>query len=306
MARAVHSKLMRAVNEGRFVLTGEVEPLKTADADSIVKAAEALRDWTVACNVTDNPRARAYMSSIAAAHIIQDRAGVEAVCQMTVRDRNRIALQSDLLGAAALGIRNVLTMSGDHTTFGDNPAAMPVYDIDTAHFVKIVRLMVDEGQDLAGNRVSGEVKLHVGITGNPNAEPLEIEVMKVEKKVVLGAEFMQTQGTFDIERAKGFLHEMGRLKIPVILGIFPCKSYATADILRKMVPGITVPDEFMEQMKKADEVPDRDRQSEMIDSINTEFFSSMIKELRKTERLAGVHIMTIGYESIVKALAENL
>jgi len=306
MARAVYSKLMRAVGEGRFVFTGEVEPLKTADAEGIVKAAERLRDWTVACNVTDNPRARAYMSSVAASHIMQSRTGVEAVCQMTVRDRNRIALQSDILGAAALGIRNVLTMSGDHTTFGDNPQAMPVYDIDTAHFVRMVRLMVDEGCDLAGNRVAGEVRLHVGITGNPNAEPLEMEIMKIEKKVELGAEFMQTQATFDIERAKEFLREMGRLEIPVILGIFPCRSYATAEYLRSSVPGITVPDEFMEQMKRADAAQDRSRQREKIDDVNIEFFSSMIKELRKTERLAGMHVMTIGYERIVKALAERV
>lgn len=291
--------------KGRFVFTGEVEPLKTASADSIVKTAKMLKDWTVACNVTDNPRAMAYMSSLAASHLIQDKAGVEAICQMTVRDRNRLSLQSDLLGAAALGIRNILTMSGDHTTFGDNPGAMPVYDIDTAHFVKAVRLMVDEGKDLAGNRISGEVKLHVGITGNPNAEPIEMEIMKIEKKVILGAEFMQTQATFDIERSKAFLREMARLKLPVILGIFPCKSYATAEYLRKHLPGITVPDEFMEKMKKTEAAADKNLQKEMVDSVNTEFFSAMIKELRKTERIAGMHVMTLGYERIVKILAQN-
>ncbi len=296
---------MEAIMKGRFVFTGEVEPLKTASADSIVKTAKMLKDWTVACNVTDNPRAMAYMSSLAASHLIQDKAGVEAICQMTVRDRNRLSLQSDLLGAAALGIRNILTMSGDHTTFGDNPGAMPVYDIDTAHFVKAVRLMVDEGKDLAGNRISGEVELHVGITGNPNAEPIEMEIMKIEKKVILGAEFMQTQATFDIERSKAFLREMARLKLPVILGIFPCKSYATAEYLRKHVPGITVPDEFMEKMKKTEAAADNNLQREMVDSVNTEFFSAMIKELRKTERIAGMHVMTLGYERIVKILAQN-
>ena len=305
MGRAIHSRLMKAISEGRFAFTGEVEPLKTANAEDVVRAAEALRDWTVACNVTDNPRARAYMSSVAAAHIMQIRTGVEAVCQMTVRDRNRIALQSDLLGAAALGIRNVLTMSGDHTTLGDNPQAMPVYDIDTAQFVRMVRGIVDDGRDLAGNRIAGKVGLHVGITGNPNAEPLEMEIMKIEKKVALGAEFMQTQATFDIERAKGFLREMGRLKIPVLLGIFPCKSYATAEHLKRSVPGITVPDEFVEQMKMADAEPDRGRQRDRIDGVNIEFFSSMIRELRRTEQLAGMHVMTIGYERIVRSLAEN-
>lgn len=296
---------MEAIGDGRFVFTGEVEPLKTASAESIVRSAKALKDWTVACNVTDNPRGRAYMSSIAASHIIQSAASVEAICQMTVRDRNRLSLQSDLLGAAALGIRNVLTMSGDHTTLGDNPEAMPVYDIDTAHLVRTVRLMVDEGKDLAGNKVLGEVRLHVGITGNPNAEPIEMEIMKVEKKAVLGAEFMQTQATFDIERAKAFLREMARLKLPVILGIFPCKSYATAEYLKKHVPGITVPDEFMEKMKRTEGVQDRTIQREMVDSVNTDFFLSMIRELRKTERIAGMHVMTLGYERIVKVLAQN-
>ena len=208
MPREAYSELMKTIVAGRFVFTGEIEPKKTAHFDDVIRVAKALKGYTVACNVTDNPRAQAYLSSLSVAHIVQKETGMETICQMTVRDRNRLALFSELLGAAALGIRNVLTMSGDHTSLSDNPGAMPVYDIDTAQFVYMVRRMVDEGVDLEGNKIDGKVKLHVGIVGNPNADPLEVELLKIERKVKIGADFMQTQVVFDVEKAKGFLKEM--------------------------------------------------------------------------------------------------
>jgi len=303
LAREAYSELMKAIGAGKFVFTGEIEPKKTASLDEALRVARALKGHVVACNVTDNPRAQAYLSSLAVSHSIQTEVGMEAICQMTVRDRNRLAITSELLGAAALGIKNVLTMSGDHTSLSDNPSAMPVYDIDTAQFVHLVRKMVDEGVDIEGNRIGGRVKLHVGIVGNPNTEPREAELLKIERKVNLGADFMQTQVVFDIDRARSFLGEMKRMPIPVLIGIFPCKSHRIADFIAKNVPGIRVPGEFVAELKRAEEIGEKSLRSAKIDEVNFRFFSKFIREMRKATHASGIHIMTVGYEEIVKRLA---
>jgi methylenetetrahydrofolate reductase (NADPH) len=306
LPREAYSELMKAIAAGKFVFTGEIQPKKTAHFDDVIRVAKILKGHVVACNVTDNPRAHAYLSSLSAAYILQREVGVEAICQMTVRDRNRLALFSELLGAAALGIRNVLTMSGDHTSLSDNPAAMPVYDLDTAQFVYMVRRMVDEGVDLEGNKIDGKVKLHVGIVGNPNADPLEVEFLKIERKLKVGADFMQTQAVFDVEKAKLFLREIQGYPVPILLGIFPCKSYGVAEFISKNVPGMSVPKEFMEELKKAEEVEDNSRRRSRIDEINVRYFTDFIKEVKRTTHASGIHIMTVGYEGIVKAIVENV
>lgn len=301
-----YSELMKALRSGRFVLTGEIQPKKTTLLSEAIRSAKEMHGHIVACNVTDDPRGKAYLSSLVVSHAIQRDAGLEAICQMTVRDRNRIAITSELLGAAALGIKNVLTMSGDHTSLSDNPHAMPVYDLDTAQFVKLVRRMVDEGVDLEGNRIAGGVRIHVGIVGNPNAEPLEAELLKIGRKVALGADFMQTQVVFDMDRAKCFLKEMERNSIPVLPGIFPCRSHAIAEFVSKNVPGIRVPQEYLEQLKRAESNPDRRIRRERVDEVNFEYFSSIIRELKKTTRASGAHVMAFGYEGMVNKLAACL
>jgi len=302
--RESYSDLMKAIRSGRFVLTGEIQPKKTTLLNEAIRSAKEMHGHIVACNVTDDPRGQAYLSSLVVSHAIQRDVGLEAICQMTVRDRNRIAITSELLGAAALGIRNVLTMSGDHTSLSDNPCAMPVYDLDTAHFVRLVRRMVDEGVDLGGNRISGGVRMHVGIVGNPNAEPLEAELLKIGRKVDLGADFMQTQIVFDMDRAKCFLKEMERYQIPVLPGIFPCKSHAIAEFVSKNVPGIKVPPDYIEELRKAEGSLDRQTKREKVDEVNFEYFSALIRELKGTTKASGVHIMAFGYEGIVRKLSE--
>lgn len=301
-----YSELMKALRSRRFVLTGEIQPRKTTLLGEAVRSAREMRGHIVACNVTDDPRGQAYLSSVVVSHAIQRDAGLEAICQMTVRDRNRIAITSELLGAAALGIKNVLTMSGDHTTLSDNPAALPVYDLDTAHFVKLVRRLVDEGVDLEGNRVTGGVRMHVGIVGNPNAQPLEAELLKIGRKVNLGAEFMQTQVVFDMDRTKCFLKEMERYDIPVLPGIFPCRSHSVAEFVSKNVPGIRVPEDYMEELKRAESGPDRHARKERVDEINFKYFSAIIRELKGTTKASGAHVMAFGYEGIVQKLAACL
>ena len=306
MPRKAYSELMKAIAAGKFVFTGEIQPKKTVNFDDVIRVAKVLKEHVVACNVTDNPRAHGYLSSLAAAHIIQKEVGMEAICQMTVRDRNRLALLSELLGAAALGIRNVLTMSGDHTSLSDNPASMPVYDLDTAQFVYMVRKMVDEGVDLEGNKIDGKVKLHVGIVGNPNADPLEVELLKIERKVRVGADFIQTQAVYDVEKAKGFLKEVQRYPVPVLLGIFPCRSYGVAEFIAKNVPGVSVPKDFMKELKKAEEVGNNSQIKSKIEDINIRYFTDFIKEIKRTTHASGIHIMAVGYESIVKTLVESV
>ena len=306
MPREAYSELMKAIAAGKFVFTGEIQPKKTAHFDDVIRVAKILKGHVVACNVTDNPRAHAYLSSLSAAYIIQREVGMEAICQMTVRDRNRLALFSELLGAVALGIRNVLTMSGDHTSLSDNPAAMPVYDLDTAQFVYMVRKMVDEGVDLEGNKIEGKVKLHVGIVGNPNADPLEVEFLKIERKLKVGADFMQTQVVFDVEKAKSFLREVQGYPVPVLVGIFPCKSYGVADFIAKNVPGISVPKEFMEELKKAEEIEDNSRRKSRVEDVNVRYFTDFIREVKRTTHASGIHIMAVGYEGVVKTLVESV
>jgi len=306
LPREAYSELMKAIAAGKFVFTGEIQPKKTAHFDDVIRVAKILKGHVVACNVTDNPRAHAYLSSLSAAYIIQREVGMEAICQMTVRDRNRLALFSELLGAVALGIRNVLTMSGDHTSLSDNPAAMPVYDLDTAQFVYMVRKMVDEGVDLEGNKIEGKVKLHVGIVGNPNADPLEVEFLKIERKLKVGADFMQTQVVFDVEKAKSFLREVQGYPVPVLVGIFPCKSYGVADFIAKNVPGISVPKEFMEELKKAEEIEDNSRRKSRVEDVNVRYFTDFIREVKRTTHASGIHIMAVGYEGVVKTLVESV
>ena len=303
--RKAYSGFMRALSEGKFVFTGEVEPKKTTKLETIIWAANVLKSHVVACNVTDNPRARAYLSSLVASYVIQKEVGLETICHMTVRDRNRLALMSDLLGASALGIRNVLVISGDHTTSGDNPGAMPVYDLDSTQFVQMVRGMVDNGIDLNGNPIDGEVRLHVGVVGNPNADPLEVEICKVERKINAGAEFIQTQIVFDVEMAKRFLKDLNS-SIPVLIGIFPCKSYRVAEFIANKIPGISVPKEYVDGLRGVECLSNASESKNKIDAVNVDYFSNFIKELKKTTKVAGIHIMTMGYESIVGKIADGL
>jgi 5,10-methylenetetrahydrofolate reductase len=306
MAREAHSELMKAIGSGKFILTGEIQPKKAANFHDVLKAARALKGSVVACNVTDNARANAYLSSLVVSGVIQREVGLETVCQMTVRDRNRLALTSEILAAAALGIRNILTMSGDHTSLSDNPAAMPVYDLDTAQFVKMVRGMVDEGVDLAGNRIHGQVKLHVGIVGNPNSSMLDVELLKIERKIRLGADFMQTQIVFDAEKAKTFLAGMRPYEIPVLVGLTACRSHKMADFLSKNLPGILIPAHYMDALRRAEDNGDVSKRAERVEEVNLQFFSELVHEIRKTTHASGVHVMAMGYEDFVCKLAQRV
>ena len=301
MAKPAYSELMRSLLEGRFTFTGELEPVKTTSLQEVVEGARILKGHVVAVNVTDNPTAFAYMNPLVPSYVIQRHVGLEAVYQMTVRDRNRLALVSDLLAGAALGLKNILTLAGDHIVVGDNPQAKPVYDLDSTAFLVLVRKMADEGVDLNGNKIENPPKFCVGIAANPNANPLEPEILKVERKDRLGADFVQTQAVYDVEVAKRFMNEASHVRAPILIGIAPFKSLGMMEWMVKFVPGILVPEEIQTRLRKAKERGGK----EEVYKENLDIFGELVREIRKTTKAQGIHIMTIGFEWIVPKIIER-
>ncbi|MGQ9641666.1 MAG: methylenetetrahydrofolate reductase C-terminal domain-containing protein [Candidatus Bathycorpusculaceae bacterium] len=298
--REAYSELMKQINEGKFVFTGELEPVKTTNLHEVIEGAKTLKGHVVAINITDNPTAFGYMNALVPSYLIQKEAGVEAVYQMTTRDRNRLALLSDVLAAGALGIKNILVLTGDHTVVGDTPQSKPVFDLDSATFTYMLRKVIDEGIDLSGNKIDNPPKLNIGIAAAPNADPLEPEILKIERKVKLGVDFIQTQCVYSTEQAKRFLDAVSYLKVPVLIGIAPFKSLAMMDWMIKFVPGIKVPSDVEQRLRKA-----KEKGKEAIWEENVEIFGEMIREIHKTTNAAGIHMMAVGFEWIVPKIIER-
>jgi len=296
------SKLVSSLKENKFVFTGEVEPEKTTDLSEMISSAKKLEKYVVACNVTDNPQSFGYISGLVSSFIMQRETGLEAIYQITCRDRNRIALLSDLLGASALNIRNVLVLTGDHTVLGDIPQAKPVFDLDSVQLIYGIRNMIDEGKDFARNKITHPPQFYLGGGVNPNSDPLEPELIKFKKKVDAGAEFFQTQVVFDIDIAKNFMREVRKFKVPVIIGIFPLRSYGVAKYFDEEVPGVKVPVDLIQNLKDAKRIQDETKRREKYMEINKNYFIDFIKEMKKTTKAAGCHVMSIGYEEIVPKL----
>ena len=301
MTGEAYSELMKQINEGKFVFTGELEPVKTTKLDEVIEGAKTLKDHVVAINITDNPTAFGYMNALVPSYMIQKEVGVEAVYQMTTRDRNRLALISDVLAAGALGIKNILALTGDHTTVGDTPQAKPVFDLDSATFVYMLRKMMDEGVDLNNNEIENPPKFNIGIAAAPNANPLEPELLKIERKVKLGADFVQTQCVYSVEQAKNFLDAASYIDIPILVGIAPFKSISMMKWMAKYVPGIKVPEEIQEALRNAKKTGGK----EAIYEANIEIFGELLREIRKTTNAAGIHTMAIGFEWIVPKIIER-
>ncbi|MHA1594009.1 MAG: methylenetetrahydrofolate reductase [Candidatus Baldrarchaeia archaeon] len=297
----VFSTLMRKIKNGEFVITGEIEPEKTTNIGEILEAAAKLKGYVVAVNITDNPQGFAYMSGLLPSFLIQEVVGLEVIYQVTCRDRNRLAIFSDLLAAGSVGIRNILALTGDHVVLGDVPQGKPVFDLDAAQLVWMIRRMVDEGVDPAGNPIDNPPKFHVGVAANPNANPLEPEILKLERKVSVGAEFVQTQVVYDIEVAKRFLDDVSYLKVPIIIGICPLKSVKMAKWLDEKCPGISIPKDLMEELIRAKERGGK----QAIWEVNIEYFGDFIRELRRTTRAAGVHVMAVGMEELIPPIIER-
>jgi 5,10-methylenetetrahydrofolate reductase len=314
------SNLERVLRAGHFAVTGELGPPQSADANVIRKKATLLRGYVDAVNITDNQTAIVRMSSIGAgALVIQE--GLEPVIQMTCRDRNRLAIQSDLLGAYALGARNLLCLTGDHQTFGNHPDAKNVFDVDSIQLVKMVTEMRDQHTFQSGEAFKGpEPRFFIGAAAAPFADPVDFRPYRLAKKVKAGANFIQTQLVYDIPAFARFMEKVRELGLHrqtyILAGVGPLKSPGMARYMKKSVPGILVPDELIEQMEAAgapwagkskDELTKEDKKarSEAWQAEGIKVCIQLIQQLRKIEGVAGVHIMAIEWEDAVKPIVEG-
>ncbi len=302
--KKIYSKLGEKLAKGEFILTGELEPEKTCDLSHTIQEAEEMAPYIVAANVTDSPLSIVTINSMAASHIIQRETGLECVWQLTVRDANKIGLAGQIMGAEALGLSNVLSLTGDHTALGDCPETKPVFDLDSATLIKLVREMVDSGS-INGHEIEKPPRFHVGGAANPNADPMEAEILKIGRKAEAGAEFLQTQVVYDVDMTAEFLREIKKYNVPILLGIFPMKSYGIAKGFDMFVPGVDVPKEILERWKRVKtDVSDKKEQKEIYDQLNYEFFKPFITELKSKGLLAGVHCMAVHYTRIFPKLID--
>ncbi|MFC1666613.1 methylenetetrahydrofolate reductase [Candidatus Omnitrophota bacterium] len=270
---------------GKFILTSEIGPPKGTDIEEVLKDALLIKDRVDAVNVTDLQSSVMRVGSLAICKLLIER-GIEPVFQITCRDRNRLALQSDLLSASVFGIKNVLALTGDHPALGDHPQAKPVFDMDSVQLLDAIRGLAS-GKDMAGKELKGSPEFCVGAVVNPGADPIEPEIIKMEKKIDRGAQFFQTQAIYDIDLFKKFMEATGHLKTTIIAGIVLLKSAGMARFMNKNVSGVFVPDHLIEEMDKT-----QDKSAKSI-----EIAARLIKELKPM--CQGIHVMPIGWDKKV-------
>jgi methylenetetrahydrofolate reductase (NADPH) len=292
------SNLEKILTSGKFAVTAELGPPKSADGNVIRRKAEHLKGVADAINITDCQTAIVRMSSIAAGAILIQE-GLEPVIQMTCRDRNRIGIQSDLLGAAALGAKNLLCLTGDHQSFGNHPQSKNVHDLDSIQLIRMVKDMRDEKKFQCGEEMEVEPRFFIGAAANPFADPFEFRALRLGKKVAAGADFIQTQIVYNVDKFSkwmGMVRDLGLdQKVYILAGVAPVKSLGMAKYMKKFVPGMDVPDKVIERMSKA-----KDAKKEGI-SICVD----IINQLREIKGVAGVHIMAIEWEEAVPVITEQ-
>ena len=300
MELKTESKLEKVLKSGQLAVTSECGPPRSADPQGIIKKGNMIKDHVDSINITDNQTSVTRLCSLAACvHLKQ--LGLDPVLQMVVRDRNRIALQSDLLGAASFGINNVLCLSGDHQSFGDNPQSQNVFDLDSMQLVQTVRMMRDEGKFISGDEIKVPPKFFVGAAANPFADPFKIRVPRLAKKVACGAEFIQTQCIYNIPKFEKWmegvrergLHE----KVYILAGITPMRSLGMAKYLRRAVPGMDVPDELIDRLAGVDKNKQADE--------GIKFSIETIQRLKEVKGVAGFHVMAIEWEEKVPEIVEE-
>jgi methylenetetrahydrofolate reductase (NADPH) len=306
------SNLERLLAAGHFVVTGELEPPKSHDAEIVRKRAKVVEDCLDAANITDNQTAIVRMSSIGSAILLRETS-LEPVIQITCRDRNRLAMQADLLGAAAHGIRNVLCLSGDHQSFGNHPGAKNVHDIDSMQLIRMIKDMRDESRFQCGEEIpGGGPRFFIGAAANPFADPVALRPHRLAKKVAAGADFVQTQLVYDMDHFRNYMArvvEMGlHKKVSILAGVGPLKSTGMAKYMRDKVPGMMVPDSFVDRMADAVKGIDKDDKAAKQAAWGAEGIQiciEQVKEMKQIEGVAGVHIMAIGWETAVRPIVEG-
>ena len=306
------SNLERLLAAGHFAVTGELEPPKSHDAEIVRKRVKVVEDCLDAANITDNQTAIVRMSSIGSAILLKD-SSLEPVIQITCRDRNRLAMQADLLGAAAHGIRNVLCLSGDHQSFGNHPGAKNVHDIDSMQLIRMIKEMRDESKFQCGEEIpGGGPPFFIGAAANPFADPVALRPNRLAKKVAAGADFIQTQLVYDMDHFRNYMTrvvDMGlHEKVSILAGVGPLKSTGMARYMRDKVPGMMVPDIFVDRM--ADAVKgiakeDKAAKQETWRAEGIKICIEQVQEMKQIEGVAGVHVMAIGWETAVRPIVEG-
>jgi methylenetetrahydrofolate reductase (NADPH) len=294
------SKLEKILTSGQLAVTSECGPPRGSDPATITKKAEMIKDYVDAINITDNQTSVTRLCSLASV-IHLKLMGLEPVLQMVVRDRNRIALQSDILGAASFDIFNILCLSGDHQQFGDCPTGQNVFDLDSMQLIQTVRMMRDEGKFLGGDEIVRPPRMFVGAAANPFADPFEIRVPRLAKKVAAGVEFIQTQCIYNLEKFEEWmkqaldrgLHE----KVYILAGVTPLRSAGMAKYMKNRVPGMDVPDEVVKRMSGVE----KDKQADEGINICVE----TIQRLKEVEGVRGFHVMAIEWEDKVPEIVER-
>ena len=285
--------LKSSLEAGKFVVTAEIGPLKGTDTSEIEEAAGLLKGRVDAANVTDQQSSVMRLGSLAVCHLLK-RKGLEPVLQLTCRDRNRLALQSDLLSACMLGIENVLSITGDLPSLGDHPQAKLVYDLDSVQLLWVIKRL-NEGYDMVGNELKGKTDFFPGAVVTPMADTeakRELQLIKMEKKIAVGAKFFQTQAVYDVDSFAKFMKRVEGFNIPILAGIIPLKSAGMARFMNKNVAGVFVPEGLIDEMSKAE-----DKAATGIDIA-----AKLIKELKGI--CHGVHIMAIGWEKKVPLILD--
>jgi 5,10-methylenetetrahydrofolate reductase len=294
------SNLEKIFAAGHFAVTGECGPPKSADFSVVAEKAKMLVGYVDACNITDNQTAVVRICSMASGHVVQDN-GMEAIMQMTCRDRNRLAMQADILGANALGIRNILCLTGDHMSFGNHPQAKGVHDIDSVQLIQMFKEMRDAKKFQCGDEMTVSPQLFIGCAENPFGDPFEYRALRLKKKIEAGADFVQTQCIFNIPKFKKWM-EMVRAEglhqeIKIMAGITPIKGAGMAKYMQNFVPGLDVPQEIVDRIASKEKGAPQQEEGKKLGA-------EMIKECAEIEGVAGVHVMAVEWEPAVPEIVE--
>ncbi len=294
------SNLEKVLKSGQFAFTGELGPPRGTDVAEVKEKAAHLKGNVDTVNITDNQTAVVRMASWAASLILMSE-GLEPNYQMVCRDRNRLAMQADILGASALGIKNMLCLSGDHQKFGDHPQALGVFDIDSMQLINMVKTMRDEGKFLSGDEIHQPPKMFIGAAANPFAEPYEWRVYRLAKKINAGVDFIQTQCIYNMERFRTWMkqaNDMGLTeKVFILAGVTPMKSVGMAKYMKNRVPGMDVPDEIIKRLQGVDK--------KAVAEEGIKIACEQIEEFKEMKGVAGVHLMAIEWEHKVPEIAER-
>jgi len=293
-------RLERVLRSGRFAVTAELNPPDSADPEDVYRAALVLSTVCDGINAVDASGAHCHMSSVAICALLV-RAGYEPIYQVACRDRNRIAIQGDLLGAAAMGVRNVLCLTGDDVSAGDQPEAKPVFDFDSIQLLRTARMMRDEGIFLSGRILTTPPRLFLGAAANPFVPPYDWRPMRLAKKIAAGADFIQTQYCFDVPRMREYMkriQDMGLLEaVYVLVGVGPLRSEKAAEYMRTKVPGVVIPDDIVDRLRKTP----KERKREEGKLICAE----IIQQVREIDGVDGVHVMAYRQEELVAEIIEE-